>query len=285
MLAMLVVPALLAACGQGTSVSTGSSRTSPAPVLKDTLAAAASATRSAGTVRLTTEMTESSSQGTMILHGSGMFRLRPPIEGSMRVTADLPVSNTSFTVDERLIGPVLYMRSRELAAEIPVPTKPWIKLDFEKMGKREGIDFGALMNAQGSNPAQSLAYLQAASGGVQDLGTDTVDGVSTTHYHATVDPRKAMTNVIRMAPASQRASLRSTYRHLFALTGALSYPVDAWVDAAGRVRRVRVTMSLPSNSEPVTMTTGFSDFGAPVHVLAPPASQTTDLLALAAKAR
>jgi hypothetical protein len=283
MLGFSAATAVLAGCGQSGSAPSTGAQPAPPP-LRDTLVSAAGTTRSAGSARITMAMSESTPSGTMILHGSGLFRLRGPVEGAMHLRADLPVSHTHFVMDERLIGAMLYMRSRRLSSSIP-GARPWIAFDLERLGRSAGIDFAGLMNAPGSYPAQSLSYLQAASDGVQNLGSATVDGVTTTHFHAMVDPRRAMRHVVAAAPAAQRASLRSSYRHLFSLTGTVSYPVDAWVDAAGHVRRLRITMALPSSSEPVTMTVGFSAFGAPVHVTPPPAAKTSDLLALVAAAR
>lgn len=65
-------------------------------------------------------------------------------------------------------------------------------------------------------------------------------------------------------------------------TGTL--PVDVWVDAHHLVRQIRYQVPLPaastsgaSGSGKVALTITFTAFGAPVHLSAPPASQTADI--------
>ena len=43
-----------------------------------------------------------------------------------------------------------------------------------------------------SDPPQFLAYLETVSAGVTKVGTETMRGVDTTHYHATLDLAKAV---------------------------------------------------------------------------------------------
>ncbi|HZQ57413.1 MAG TPA: hypothetical protein VFA84_05240 [Acidimicrobiales bacterium] len=109
-----------------------------------------------------------------------------------------------------------------------------------------------------------LDRLRTVAGPVTTVGTgDTVHGDATTHYRATVD---------------------------LSTTGApRTVPVDVWVDAAGRLRKL--TASLDASSTPlaglgtVQLSTELWGFGTPVEVTAPPADQVGDATALLPAAR
>ena len=74
----------------------------------------------------------------------------------------------------------------------------------------------------GQTPADVLKQLQRTATPVKTIGTETIDGVETTHYRAAIDTRK-----IPAADKFQKLT-RSVYK-----------PIDVWVDGDGRVRQVR----------------------------------------------
>jgi hypothetical protein len=139
-------------------------------------------------------------------------------------------------------------------------------------------------SGQTSDPTQTLTYLQATSSSIENLGSEQVGGVSTTHYHAVVEWDKAEQLMVARAPAAEKAAVRSTYEALKAQTGITSYPVDAWVDGNGLVRQMHMSIPVPTTgSESIDMTIRMSDFGAPVHVSAPPARLVEDFTKLAGR--
>lgn len=279
LLVVVVAAALAAGCGSKGSQTTGST---PAPPNQGNavLVNAASATRKVGSARVTMDITTPSPSGTLTMHGTGAFAFHGRPAGEMQLSVAAP-GGTSTSIDERIVGTVIYMRSPILSREIP-GSKPWIEFDLQKIGKKMGINFGALMNSSTtSDPTQSLAYLQAASNSIQNLGTESVGGVTTTHYHAVVDMRKAMKVMVARAPRPDKAAVRSTYQNLLAQTGITTYPMDVWVDGQGLVRKMHLQMPVAtSGGESMDMTMQLSDFGAPVNVSPPPASQVTNLLRL-----
>jgi len=106
---------------------------------------------------------------------------------------------------------------------------------------------------------------------VTKVGTETLGGVETTHYTATLDPAKI--------PNGAR---------LQKLTGASYQPVDVWIDSDDHVRRLHMAYSMSGSaaagvgmSNEMTMT--FSDYGKNVDVSVPTDAETFDATGEAAK--
>jgi hypothetical protein len=98
----------------------------------------------------------------------------------------------------------------------------------------------------GSTPDRLLEDLINASRKVDKLGSEEIRGVTTTHYRAQLDEKK------------------------LGADGDTSVAVDAWIDEQGLPRRVRV----PSGGDGDTAAVAdLFDFGVPVDVEAPPASE------------
>ncbi|MGW0190049.1 LppX_LprAFG lipoprotein [Streptomyces sp. NPDC003362] len=96
-------------------------------------------------------------------------------------------------------------------------------------------------------------------------GEETVRGVRTTHYRGTIDHD---TLTLRMA-----GDVRAKTDQARDMLGSdLPVFADAWVDGQGRL--VRVRMDLNMSGTRVTVTMGLSDFGKPVKVTVPKASDT-----------
>src|SRR4029077_577939 len=97
------------------------------------------------------------------------------------------------------------------------------------------------------SPAQTLALLQS-TGSVTKIGEETIDGASTTHYRATIDPSKL----------PQGAKIE-------ALTHAKYGPEDIWIgNDDGYVHKISQTFSSALQGAKrigVTMSMSFTDFG------------------------
>jgi hypothetical protein len=278
LLVVVLVAALATGCGSKGSQTAGSTTPPANGNGNGVLLQAASATQHTGSARMTMDVTMPSPEGTLQMHATGAYVFHGHVAGELHM--NMNAAGTSLTMDERIIGTTIYMRSPLLTRQIP-GAKPWLKFDLAKLGKSMGVNFGAILNSSStSDPTQSLTYLEASSNSIQNLGTQQIDGVTTTHYHAVVDMRKAMKLLAARAPAGQRAAVRSTYQHLIDQTGVITYPMDVWVDDQGLVRQMHMQMPMPNSGESMDMTMKLSDFGAPVKVSAPPASQVTDLLKL-----
>jgi hypothetical protein len=269
--AVLLTATLAAGCGQATSSSTPPA-TSHARIDPQLLADAASATAKAGSARLTMQMQMSGPQGSFNTHAHGVTTFSKPHLAEIDMVMNVPNMGTPVSMSERMVGTTIYMRMPFLNAADP-KLKPWVKVNLASMGKAAGLNLGALLNSSTNDPSSMMSYLQGASGTVKNLGQETVDGISTTHYRATVEYAKMVASMRNSNPAAARA-----IQQVMDKTGMRSEPVDVWIDGSGLMRQERLDVQIPSTSSRMTMVMDLSDFGVPVHVSAPPASQTTDLL-------
>jgi hypothetical protein len=164
--------------------------------------------------------------------------------------------------------PVIYANAPALSSFIP-GGKSWIRLDITQAAEKLGVKLDPLGAAATQNPAQALDLLRSV-GSVETVGTETVDGASTTHYHATIDLTKAAAN---LGPEGQ-----AMVSHLVANGAPTSIPVDVWIGGDGLVHKL--TFSGSAGSDSVSLTLEISDYGTPVTVTAPDASDTLDATGL-----
>ena len=115
-----------------------------------------------------------------------------------------------------------------------------------------------------------MLTLLRANGSVETVGKETVDGVSTTHYRATIDLAKAAAN---FGSTGQEA-----LSHLLAHGAPSSIPVDVWIGDDGLVHKLTIDQSADGGH--VGLTLEISDYGTPVTVTAPPAGDTLDATSL-----
>lgn len=175
----------------------------------------------------------------------------------------------------RQIGTSIYvMVPASARANLPGHT-PWVRVDASRVSQTQlGSSFG-MTGAQ--DPAAALRYLQAVASVVR-VGTGTVRGVSTTHLRATVDLAKLAVAGGGQAAGGLSAAVRALGTHVL--------PVDVYLDAQNRVRRLGLDLSVPKQAVRLTLTEDLYDFGAPVRISAPSAAQVTDITAaLVAKAQ
>ena len=168
-------------------------------------------------------------------------------------------------------GLVVYMHAPALARQLP-GGKEWLKLDVQALAKSQNVDLGQFRQLTQNDPTQMLAYLRAVSGKVEQVGTEDVRGVETTHYRAKVDLDK----VAEQAPANLRRTFRASIESLKKGLGTDTIPVDVWVDEDNLVRRLAEHLPVAGGGK-IDFSVDFYDFGTPVSIKPPPASQTLDL--------
>jgi hypothetical protein len=172
----------------------------------------------------------------------------------------------SGDAEMRMLGPVVYMKlpGNELG------NRPWIKFDLEAMGE-SGAPVPNL-NPASNDPRGVLDALRGVSGEVEELGEQSIRGVETTHYRATVDLEKAQDEV----PEARRADFAAFSERL----GIEDLPIDVWVDEEGRARRFAYEVATPAAggnpASQVELVIDLFDFGVEVDVEAPPESEVTD---------
>ena len=180
-LALLALAAGLTACGVTKAV--------------DPVAAAATKTQGSGGYKATTTVTVSAAGKRLTMTGHGLFA---PDRGEMDmdlggILGALGGGSAAGSTMKAIYltengDHVMYLNLAFLSSMLP-GGKSWIRIDLEKAGKAAGIDVNQLMSGAGQNPSDSLALLRA-HGDFSKVGTETVEGVETTHYHGTVDLQK-----------------------------------------------------------------------------------------------
>jgi hypothetical protein len=239
---------MLAGCGGGATTS-GKSTTTAAENAA-VVAGAPDATIKAGTTRMNISLTVKSGSQTAPITGNGSYDYKKRLG---ELTLVLP-AQFGGTMNEIINGNLLYLRLPQLGPKYYI-------IDVNKATSGTGT-FSQLGNA---DPSSALDTLRGVTSDVQKLGTETVRGAPTTHYRGTLD----------MAKAAAQAPVAVRQRLLQQLKTVKSAPFDAFIDDAGRLRKMTTHIVLDSTSSVDTMVELF-DFGAPVHVALPPKNQTTD---------
>jgi hypothetical protein len=232
---VLLLPLVAAACGGGSKHAVA-----PASPL-DAVRGAAQKTAASGSAHLSLTAKVATGGQDVSLAGDGAFDTKAHA-GTLHATFD--ASSLSGSIDEVLKGTDLYLKSDLFALALPAG-KSWIKIDLAKTAASQGVNLRALL---AQDPSEALQALQSLKH-VTQVGTETIDGVSTTHYRAQV--------------ASSSQVPGGTY--------------DVWVGDDGYVHRVRAVVAAGKTSSgdvKATVTTDLSKYGTGVSVTVPPAAQT-----------
>lgn len=199
-------------------------------------------------------------------------------DGSFSLTfGGAPAKLFSGSLEMRIVNGVSYIRIPKTLPggySNPVGGKWSETLDTSGSAAGSGPAGKAVPGLDESDSARYLSYLETVSSGVRALGSGPVRGVQATHYAATLDVAKAIQN--KYLVASRRAALRQ----LLQVSGSpdLLIPIDVWVDGNGLLRRLQMRFTFARfpgviGAPTLAVAIDYYDFGAPVHVQAPPADQ------------
>ena len=235
---------------------------------------------------------------------------------SVQAPLDSTLGGSVDMHDEMILhGKVSYVRLQGLASSstmsgmFPNSGDKWIKSD-----RSAGADPSA---SDGSNslldqlnpmgdPSEILAYLKGVGADVTTVGHEQIDGVDTTHVHATVSMQQAIE-----AAGADAGKVTDSLKGLpggsaDALSRA-TLPVDVFIDNDHYVRRVAMTFDgdtanpmglgspdtdpTPASGDPAasmagassTMTFDYRDLGQPVDITEPAAADTISMCDLMAQ--
>jgi hypothetical protein len=246
----------------------------------DPIARAAEVSRQQNGVQIAMSMQLSAGAQSFAITASGSFDERSR-SGQMTMDlsgvpgiAALPGGTGNGQVRMVMLYPDVYMNMPFLAGKLP-EGKTWMKLDLTKAAAQAGLG-SPLSSLEQDDPTRFLEYLRGSSGGVVSMGSETVDGVSTTHYHGTLQ----LSRVLERLPTNDQAAAKATLEKLGSATGGI--PVDVWIDAQNRVRRIRMNLSVSPGSAgtgPLAtagLTIDFKSYGPVPPVVAPPAGEVFD---------
>ena len=255
-----------------------------------TIANAAVTTSAAGPVRLAMTGTMGVTGQSITLTGSGVLDGKAH-RGSIDLTmGGIPGGAFGGTLQMSAIydGLVIYMRSPVFASLTPGGNQ-WLKLDLAAAGKVQGLNLSQFQSSY-SDPTQLLDFLRATAGGGTRIATGVdIRGTSTTEYSAMIDLKTLLSRL----PASERAATQQ----LITASAGGKLPIEVWIDAQGRVRRVHEHYALtspgaanpggqaaPSSTGALSLDVTYDlfDYGAVAPITPPPASDVIDVTQLAA---
>ncbi|WP_406320899.1 hypothetical protein [Streptomyces sp. NBC_00519] len=256
--AALLLAAGAVGCGSGVGGSAGASASSAAQAV----ARAAKKTEGVTSLhyRLSGRIPE---QGRVEAEASA--GTRPAVA---RLTMSTLGGDHPTVAELRLVDGVLYQSQTENGVAQQVHGRHWAgfgrSAEFTAAGGLR-MDVGGLREQVGRNPARDAALL-AASDDVRRAGTETVDGVTTTHYTGT-----AGLDDLRASLKGEEKRGLDQYDRM----GVDELTLDVWIDGHDRVRRLR-TQGFGTHGE-LDLTVTFLDFGKSVTVRAPARDDTVDL--------
>jgi hypothetical protein len=193
----------------------------------------------------------------MVMTGSGFEDAKAQ---RATLTVEMPGMGEMEVIGD---GLTMYMRADMLAAGLG--GKEWMKMDLERTGSSLGINMGGIGQI-GQGTSEQLRMLKTVSDGVSDEGRETVRGIETTHYSATIDMSRV--------PDGER---------LIELTGQSEIPVGVWVDDNERVRRMHWEQVFREDDVEVQaeLTAEYVRFGVPVEIDVPDQDDVVDATELA----
>jgi hypothetical protein len=180
--------------------------------------------------------------------------------------------NTTF--DMVMDGTTTFMSADAFGPLLPGGDAEWIRFDAEELAEQSGIDVDQLTGgAGGSNPADILAGLEGISeDGIDEVGSEEVRGVDTTHYAGEIDMEAALQ---QLEDAGAEGVMDDEAMDRFQeLYGDTAIPVDVWIDDDGLARRM--SMVAPAAGEEVEITIEMFDYGEPVDIEVPDESDSVD---------
>jgi hypothetical protein len=223
----------------------------------------------------------------IIASGNGVVDLRDHA-ASISIGFNLPqqasaqLGTSTMRIGMITTAGAMYMKfPQTMAGQIPgLAARPWVKVDLTKLAGLPGLS-SLTSNPTMSDPSHMLDYLRAISDGVTNQGPQVLDGVRTTHYQASID----LSRLADAAPASDRDALQKASSQLEQATGGQGLPVDVWIDGAGLVRRMDMSITGAAGAGAgagmqETMVANFTDYGPQAPPSPPSPDQVQDLTGL-----
>ena len=209
---------------------------------------------------------------------SALAQLLAGLGESLGAGGNLPDDPDAWKLDAIQDGDTFYIRFPLLAKELP-NGKSWIKSDAKELAAAGGSGLGQFRSFASIDPRDTFSYLKAVSGSIETVGGETIRDVETTHYRATID----LVKLTKLVPPDQRQGLGS-FDTVLGQAGLEEIPLDVWLDAEQRVRKLELAFELeaPGTSKKArtAMTMELYGYGEPLEISLPPAGEVVDAATL-----
>lgn len=197
------------------------------------------------------------------------MQMKPTLAMSMKMTA--LDQGAEGTAEIRLVDKAMYIGGGPEAAK-EMDGKRWIKFDLSGTGVDEQMNQMGSASQADKNPATESTFLTGAKD-VEKVGTETVEGVKTTHYKGTVTLADLEKTIGDEGEATREKRQKSLEQ--YEKMGVDKLTMDMWVDGDDRTKQFR--MRADADKGPLDMTFTFLGVNEPVKVAAPPAAEVADL--------
>ncbi|WP_231329341.1 hypothetical protein [Actinomadura graeca] len=204
------------------------------------------------------------------IHANGQFRLRPVLKFSAKLDEfshggqSIPGLKGQAVYTDN----VLYAKVPQLAQFVS-GGKPWVKIDANQAAKGTGLDVQDLVKqVQNVDPAGQTKMF-TGSKDARRVGTETIDGVKTTHYTGTVTVQDALNRLDAQAREKVRGWLPKDDANA-------KINFDLWTDGDNLPRKL-VSKGTGPQGESGSVTVLYSDYGKSFGVNPPPSDQVGQL--------
>ena len=217
------------------------------------VSAAANSSAAKGTAKISMVMNFTLPQiGAVTAHADGVMDV---VHKAAQLTMSFPIEGQKLTFEAIVSNGVVYEKlPADMRSALGIK-KPWLSMKIAAKGSSP-LGLGNI-----TDPTAAFDALRSIATSVTKLGSVAVRGVDTTEYLVTLDINKLAPS----APARQKQEL----------AGLGLSEMNVFVSADKLIRREEMSISVAGNT--VKATIDLFDYGAPVHVSVPPASQVGDL--------
>jgi hypothetical protein len=276
----------------GAMLVSGCAESAPTPVVDD-LAQVADASRNAETASFSLRVEQKLGDEALAIDAEGAFdtarnraRLSVDLSSLATIFAELGKAfgapkgglqgfddPAKWKLEAIQDGTRIFLSSPLLESALP-KGKTWISGDLAKLGREQGVDLGQLGSFGQSDPREALDMLRGVSGDLEEVGRETVRGVETTRYRATLDARKLAAQLAKGGDRDLVGGLVDEVEQ----AGLRDIPLEVWVDDELLLRRLDLRLN-PSNGSggDARFTMELFDYGEPVDATPPPASLVADV--------
>jgi hypothetical protein len=182
-----------------------------------------------------------------------------------------------FDMELVMADGVMYMSTSTFAAlganMETLGDKDWVAIDLNDVAP--GFESIAQLGSGENDPSQAFEYLKGASD-VELVGTEDVDGESTTHYRGTLDLEQALSEL----PSDAQDEVRAAMDQFQSQFGTTSMPFEVWMDDQGRIHRMTYVLATSPGAAQalsISMTMDITDYDADLDFDVPTRDEAYDL--------
>ncbi|OWA09219.1 DUF1396 domain-containing protein [Streptomyces sp. CS113] len=203
------------------------------------------------------------------VEAEAQMQIKPTLAMSMKMTA--LDQGPEGTAEIRLVDKAMYIGGTPEAAK-EMDGKRWMKFDLAALGADDELNQLGGASQADKNPAAESTFLTGAKD-VEKVGTETVEGVKTTHYKGTVSLAELEKSLGDEDEATREKRKKSLEQ--YEKMGVDKLTMDMWVDGDDQTKQFR--MRADADKGPMDLTFTFLGVNEPVKVTAPPAAEVADL--------